>query len=60
MYAVALSQAGMKAVKLVHYKIACVIRKRCQKALFKTVFSQVVLPKCILARQLQIQKFQDI
>lgn len=53
---VASSRAGRKDVSSVYYKIACVIRKRCQSALFKTLFSQVVLPKCILAQTTSASK----
>jgi hypothetical protein len=38
-YGVALYQVGGKDISLIYYKIAFVIRKRCQNALFKTVFS---------------------
>lgn len=37
-YGATLSQAGRNYVSLVDYKIACVIRKRCQNALFKLYF----------------------
>lgn len=44
------SWSGRKDVSRVYYRMACVIRKGCQGALFKTLFSQVVLPKCVLAQ----------